>query len=56
LLRITQEVRVVLAARDTLPDGGRLTFVTTHDDGRANLTVSEATDGPVVLSLPIPTA
>lgn len=46
---------VVLTARDTLPEGGRLTFATTHDDGCARLTISGAPE-PVVLCLPFTTA
>lgn len=45
---------VVSSARDALPDGGTLRFVTTHDDGCARLTISGLQD-PVVVSIPFAT-
>lgn len=45
----------VVDAREALPGGGRLTFATAHDDGRAKLTISGAGE-PIVLSLPFATA
>jgi len=42
---------VVVRARDTLPDGGRLTFTTTHEGECAQLAVTGAAE-PVTVTVP----